>query len=58
MMNLIASSQRCMKRINQTAALDPLRLDNLDTQDNFALTLQQVVQATIDLAAHIVAAEG
>lgn len=50
--------QRCLKRIKDVTSLDPRSLDNLDKQDIFALNLQRAVQATIDLAAHVVATEG
>jgi uncharacterized protein YutE (UPF0331/DUF86 family) len=50
--------QRCLKRIRETTGLDPHSLDNIDTQDIFVLNLQRAVQASIDLAAHIVASEG
>ena len=54
----VAIIQRCLKSIKQVTGLDPKKLDDLDTQDIFALNLQRAVQATIDLAAHVVGAEG
>jgi len=54
----VAIVQRCLKRIKNVTGLDPARLDDLDTQDIFALNLQRAVQATIDLAAHVVGTEG
>lgn len=54
----IAIIQRCLKRIKQVTGLDAKRLVDLDTQDIFALNLQRAVQATIDLAAHVVGTEG
>jgi len=54
----VAIVQRCLKRIKNVTGLDPSKLDDLDTQDIFALNLQRAVQATIDLAAHVVGAEG
>jgi uncharacterized protein YutE (UPF0331/DUF86 family) len=54
----VAIVQRCLKRIKDVTGLDPTKLDDLDTQDIFALNLQRAVQATIDLAAHVVGAEG
>ena len=54
----IAIIQRCLRRIKDVTGLDPKRLDDLDTQDIFVLNLQRAVQATIDLAAHVVGAEG
>jgi uncharacterized protein YutE (UPF0331/DUF86 family) len=54
----VATIQRCLKRIKETTGLDPVSLDNIDTQDIFILNLQRAVQAAIDLATHIVASEG
>jgi uncharacterized protein YutE (UPF0331/DUF86 family) len=54
----VATIQRCLKRIKETTGLDPVSLDNIDTQDIFVLNLQRAVQAAIDLATHIVASEG
>jgi len=54
----VAIVQRCLKRIKSVTALDPTKLDNVDTQDIFALNLQRAVQATIDLAAHVIGTEG
>ena len=54
----VAIVQRCLKRIKNVTGLDPARLDDLNTQDIFALNLQRAVQATIDLAAHVVGTEG
>jgi hypothetical protein len=51
----VATVQRCLKRIKETSGLDPISLDNLDKQDIFVLNLQRAVQASIDLATHIVA---
>ncbi len=50
--------QRCLKRIRDTTGGDPERLSDLDVQDIFVINLQRAVQATIDIAAHIVAAHG
>jgi uncharacterized protein YutE (UPF0331/DUF86 family) len=54
----VATIQKCLKRIKETSGLDPVSLDNLDKQDIFVLNLQRAVQASIDLATHIVASEG
>lgn len=54
----VATIQRCLKRIKETTGLNPVSLDNIDTQDIFVLNLQRAVQAAIDLATHIVASEG
>jgi uncharacterized protein YutE (UPF0331/DUF86 family) len=50
--------QRCLRRIRETTGVDPHSLDNIDKQDIFVLNLQRAVQASIDLAAHIIASEG
>jgi len=54
----VAIIQRCLRRIKETTNLDPQRIENLDKQDIFILNLQRAVQATIDLATHIIASEG
>ena len=50
--------QRCLRRIKEVTALDPNSLENIDKEDIFILNLQRGVQATIDLATHVVASEG
>ncbi len=50
--------QRCLKRISDVTQLIPESLEELDTQDIFVLNLQRAVQASIDLAGHIIADEG
>jgi len=54
----IAIIQRCLGRIKEATGLNPARLDSFDVQDIFAINLQRAAQASIDLAAHIVATEG
>ncbi len=54
----IGNIQNCLRRIQQATKLDPTTLDSFDVQDIFTLNLQRAVQSAIDLAAHIVAAEG
>jgi len=54
----INSIQRCLKRIRDKTGLNPDSLDNLDTEEIFILNLQRAIQASIDLASHIVADEG
>ena len=54
----VAAVQKCLKRIRETTQLNPDSLDDINTQDIFVLNLQRAVQAAIDLATHIVAAEG
>ena len=50
--------QRCLKRIKDVTKLEPGSLANYDVQDIFVLNLQRAVQATIDIAVHIVSEEG
>ena len=54
----VAAIQKCLKRIEEVTALDPDRLNNLDVEDIFVLNLQRAVQSAIDVATHIIAAEG
>ncbi|MEN6376035.1 MAG: DUF86 domain-containing protein [Smithella sp.] len=53
-----ASIQKCLRRIKEVTGLNPDSLDEINKQDIFVLNLQRAVQSTIDLAAHIIAAEG
>ncbi|MDP8239613.1 MAG: DUF86 domain-containing protein [Candidatus Hatepunaea meridiana] len=50
--------KRCLERIKSTTLLDPSRLDDFDVQDIFVLNLQRAIQASIDLASHLIASEG
>lgn len=50
--------QRCLKRIKDVTGLDPNSIDDINKEDIFILNLQRGVQATIDLATHIVASQG
>jgi uncharacterized protein YutE (UPF0331/DUF86 family) len=52
------SIQKCLKRIKDVTGLKPDTLDGPDAQDIFILNLQRAVQSAIDLATHIIAAEG
>ncbi|HDR14096.1 MAG TPA: DUF86 domain-containing protein [Desulfobacteraceae bacterium] len=54
----IAIIQRCLKRIQDTTDGDPETLEDIDREDIFVLNLQRAVQAGIDLASHVIAAEG
>ena len=53
----VAAIERCLKRIRETTGGDPASLEELDRQDIFVLNLLRAIQAAIDLAAHIVAAD-
>ena len=50
--------RRCLRRIREKTGMDPEQLKDPDVQDIFVLNLQRAVQASIGLAAHIVAEEG
>ena len=54
----VATIQKCLERIRDVTALDPASLDDIDKQDIYVLNLQRAIQASIDLASHIVASEG
>lgn len=51
----INNIQNCLKRIDQT--VENKEVWNYDTQDIVILNLQRAIQASIDIAAHIVADE-
>lgn len=50
--------QRCLKRIQDVTNLSVESLDHVDVQDIFVLNLQRAIQASVDIAAHIIAYEG
>ena len=52
-----AAIRKHVGRIRTTTRNGPESLENLDVQDIFVLNLQRAVQASIDLAAHLVADE-
>jgi len=54
----IGNIQRCLKRIKEITGLDPESLEDIDKQDIFVLNLQRAIEATIDMATHIIASEG
>jgi len=54
----VATIQKCLERIRDVTSLDPASLDDINRQDIFVLNLQRAIQASIDLASHIVASEG
>jgi uncharacterized protein YutE (UPF0331/DUF86 family) len=54
----IGNIQRCLNRIKETTGLDPESLEDIDKQDIFVLNLQRAIEATIDMATHIIASEG
>jgi uncharacterized protein YutE (UPF0331/DUF86 family) len=54
----VESMERCLARISDVRARGREGLRPLDVQDIVVLNLQRAVQATIDLAAHVVTTEG
>ncbi len=54
----VATIQRCLQRIHDVTALKPASLDDIDKEDIFVLNLQRAIQATIDIANHVIACEG
>ena len=53
----IATVDRCLGRIDETRATES-GLRPIDVEDIVVLNLQRAIQATIDLATHVVATEG
>ena len=53
----VAIIQRCLKRILDVTGLSVKTLDQIDVQDIFVLNLQRAIQASVDIAAHIIAYE-
>lgn len=49
----LATIERCLARIRAVTGGDPAPLEDLDTEEIVVLNLQRAIQATIDLAAHI-----
>jgi uncharacterized protein YutE (UPF0331/DUF86 family) len=54
----VANIQRCLKRLNEITGGEPESLLDINKQDIFVLNLERAIEATIDIAAHIVASEG
>lgn len=54
----VKNIQDCLKRIQDKTRGGAASLKDIDVQDIFVLNLQRAVQATIDLAAHVVSDEG
>lgn len=53
-----ASIQKCLRRIKDVTQMQPATLEEQNVQDIFVLNLQRAVQASIDLATHVVSSEG
>lgn len=54
----VGNIQRCLRRIDEITGNNPDALDEIDKQDIFVLNLQRAIEATIDIATHIIASEG
>jgi uncharacterized protein YutE (UPF0331/DUF86 family) len=54
-LNKVAIIERCMKRINEEYEGNPENLTNFTKQDSIILNIQRAVEASIDLAMHLVA---
>lgn len=54
-MNKSMIIRRCLHRINEEYAGNPLNLHNYTKQDSIVLNLQRACEAAIDLAMHVVA---
>ena len=50
----LAVIRRCLQRIRSKTGGDPETVDDIDIQDIVVLNLQRAIQATIDLAAHLI----
>ena len=50
----LAVIRRCLQRIQSKTSGDPETVDDIDIQDIVVLNLQRAIQATIDLAAHLI----
>ena len=51
----LASIERCLERIRSVTHGDPDAVNDLDVEEIVVLNLQRAIQATIDLAAHVIA---
>jgi uncharacterized protein YutE (UPF0331/DUF86 family) len=54
----VGNIQRCLRRISEVTGNNPDALDDIDKQDIFVLNLQRAIEATIDIAVHVIASEG
>ena len=57
MLNKIATIERCLQRVKEEYAGDKTTLQNYTKQDSIVLNLQRAIEASIDIAMHIVAQE-
>lgn len=57
LLNKVATIERCLRRVKEEYAGDEMNLQNFTKQDSIVLNLQRAIEATIDMAMHIVAGE-
>lgn len=55
MLAKLAVIRRCLQRIQDKTGGDPGKVDDIDIQDIVVLNLQRAIQATVDLAARLIA---
>lgn|SRR5690625_1700544 len=53
-LNKIATIERCIERINEVYANNPINLQNFTKQDSIILNIQRACEASIDIAMHII----
>ena len=51
----LASIDRCLERIRSVTRGDPEAVNDLDVEEIVVLNLQRAIQATVDLASHVIA---
>lgn len=51
----LASIDRCLERIRSVTGGNPEAVDDLDVEEIVVLNLQRAIQATVDLASHVIA---
>lgn len=54
----LASIERSLQRIRSVTRGSPESIDDLDVEEIVVLNLQRAIQATIDLAAHLISGRG
>ena len=57
LLDKVATIERCLRRVKEEYAGDEMSLQNFTKQDSIVLNLQRAIEATIDMAMHIVAGE-
>ena len=54
----LATIERCLQRIATVTGGDPERVEDIDVEEIVVLNLQRAIQASIDLAAHLISGKG